>query len=322
MKTLHLIVSLFNPSGYQSRYTRYHQFAEYVSKFKNVQLWTVEGVHPGQDFQVTRENDPFHLRVRLSEWIWHKEALLNVLIKKLPDDGNPIAWVDADIIFARPDWVEATLEKLEEVDVVQMFSQCQELTDEYNLLPGNLRRGMIAAYKAGMHMHTDGPCAYPRPGPITTVLGHCGYAWAMTREALRKMGGKLLDHAIVGSGDYQMATAWCGDVSAAIPSGISEGYLKAIQDYAQLVKDEGITVGFVPGIALHLWHGKRKDRGFEWRDRILVQHQYNPATDIAYDETGLIHLVEDGSGRVQSMHEAIKGYFNSRNEDITYNNGK
>jgi len=319
-RTLRIVTSLFNPSGYQSRYTRYYQFADYISKFTNVELYTVEGIYPGQTFQATQANNPRHLQLELSQFIWMKESMLNVLISMLPDDGNPIAWIDADIIFARPDWVEATLTALESFDVVQMFSQCQELTDDYNLLPGNLRRGMVAAYKAGGHMRTDGPTCYPRPGPITTTLGHCGYAWAITRDALDRLGGGLLDHGIVGSGDYQMATAWCGDVSATIPKGISNGYRQAILDYAELVKDQHITVGYVPGIALHLWHGRRVDRGFDWRDRILVEHRYDPTTDLVYDASGLLTVVDDGSGRVVAMEEAIKAYFASRNEDSLYSN--
>jgi hypothetical protein len=313
---LHVVVSLFNPSGYQSRYTRYHQFAEYISKFKNVTLHTVEGVYPGQTYAVTQADHPHHLQVELTQPLWYKENLLNVLSKHIPQDGQPIAWIDGDILFARPDWVEETLARLEKFDIVQMFSECQELTDQYTLLKGNLRRGMVFSVANGGHLHYDGPCAYPRPGPITTVIGHCGYAWAMRRDTWDALGG-LLDHAIVGSGDYQMSTAWLGDVSATIPHGISEGYKEAIYAYEKLVKDLGITVGYVPGIALHLWHGKRVDRGFEWRDRILARNAYNPATDLAYDESGLMRLVDDGSGRVLKMQEEIKQYFASRNEDVT-----
>jgi hypothetical protein len=315
-KAIHVIVSLFNPSGYESRYLRINQFAEYINKFTNAVLWIAEGAHPGQDFVATQADNPHHLQVQLDQWIWHKESLLNALAKRLPDDGNPIAWIDGDILFARPDWVEATLKALETNDIVQMFSECQELTDQYTLLKGNLRRGMVYAVQNGGHLHYDGPCAYPRPGPITTVIGHCGYAWAMTRDAWNKLDG-LLDHAIVGSSDYQMATAWLGNVSATIPTGASEGYKKAIFDYQDKVKALKLKVGYVPGIALHLWHGKRKDRGFEWRDTILTRNAYNPATDLKHDANGIVRLVDDGSGRAAVMLEQIKNYFGSRKEDLT-----
>jgi hypothetical protein len=313
-KHLHVLTSLFNPSGFAARYTRYFQFADWISKFQNVTLHTVEAIFPGQSYVATQADNPNHLQIELGQFLWYKENLINVLLKTIPNDGQPVAWIDADILFARPDWVEATLEALGKDDVVQMFSECQELTDQYTLLEGNLRRGMVYGVKHGHHLIYDGPMAYPRPGPITTTVGHCGYAWAARRDSLEALGG-LMDFAILGSGDYHMATAWCGDTRVSIPGGVPESFREAIMEWQAMAQALGITVGYVPGIALHLWHGTRKDRGYMWRWKIYGDHDFNPKRDLVYDVRGLMSLANPESERIQAMQVAIKAYFDSRNED-------
>jgi hypothetical protein len=317
-RLLHVLAVITNPMGYKSRTRLYWNFAKYMAQFHNVILWTIEGIYPGQDFAVTTASHPNNVQVRLTEPLWYKENLLNILLRHLPDDGQPFAWIDADVIFARPDWVDTTLEKLQQYDVVQPFSECQEMTDGYALLKGNYRRGMIAAWRehhrGHHHKRHPVPCPYP-PAVISTKLGHCGYAWSMTRQALHALGGKILDHAIVGSADYQMATAFCGDVSAALPHGIHPGYRRAIVRFEHLVREKGLYTGFVDGLVLHNWHGKRIDRGYEWRDRILIQNQFNPETDLCFDAAGLMHLANPESERTKVMFEALVQYFQSRNED-------
>ena len=68
---LYVITCIFNPENYQSRYKLYHNFEEYLKKFDNVELYTVELAIGGQDFAVTSENCPRHIQLRTNEVLWY-----------------------------------------------------------------------------------------------------------------------------------------------------------------------------------------------------------------------------------------------------------
>lgn len=311
---LYILTSLFNSSNYKSRFHRYRQFADFIERVPGVVLYTAEGVFPGQSYQYTSADNPRHLQVELLERLWYKENLINMLAATLPDDDIPIAWIDADVIFARPDWVDATVEELQTYDIVQMFSQCQELTDTYTLLAGNLRKGIIYGMAESIEVFLKSPSPYSTYPLPSVVQGHCGYAWAMRRDTWKALNG-LLDYPILGSADYIMATAWCGNIGASLPAGMTAGYLEMLYAYEARCKELALCLGYVDGVALHLWHGKRQDRGYQWRDNILIRNAYNPLTDMTYDERGLIRLIEDGSGRMTTLASEVKFYFDSRKED-------
>ncbi len=73
-------------------------------------------------------------------------------------------------------------------------------------------------------------------------------------------------------------------------------------------------VGFTPGIVYHDWHGKKVDRGYGTRGRILYECEYNPDTDIKYDSQGLLQL-ETWEPRQIKMRDRIRQYFRDRDED-------
>jgi hypothetical protein len=58
--------------------------------------------------------------------VWNKENLLNIGVHRTPE-AQYIAWIDADIIFRRPDWPMATLLALQHYDVVQPWSDAYDL---------------------------------------------------------------------------------------------------------------------------------------------------------------------------------------------------
>ena len=58
---------------------------------------------------------------------WHKENLVNLGIARLPRDSRYVAWVDADLTFARHDWVQETIQQLQHYPIVQMFAEAHDL---------------------------------------------------------------------------------------------------------------------------------------------------------------------------------------------------
>ena len=118
---LYVITPIANPMRYSSRYEHYRAFEKRVLDAGAV-LYTIEAAYGGRPFEVTSADNPQHFQVRSNSEVWLKENLINLAIQRLPLDAKYIAWVDADLTFSRPDWVQETLHQLQHFDFVQMWS--------------------------------------------------------------------------------------------------------------------------------------------------------------------------------------------------------
>jgi len=301
---LYVLAVISNPAEFESRIQLYEQFKAYVEKEHNATLYTAELVYPGQRYRVTSENDPRHLQLVGEEEVWAKENMINLLEKRLPRDWEKLAWIDADVLFARQDWVDATLTQLDRHDVVQMFSECRDLTPEYETIPNAVFRGIV-------HQYYTNPRFCLTDGPYTKRTGHTGYAWACTRSAWDRMGG-LIDFSIMGSADYQMSCAWFGEASSSTYNGAySEGYCQMISEFGERVK--GFSLGYVDGLLVHNYHGAKSNRGYGTRWKILADSGYDPRTDLI-KTNGIISL-HPKSERFEFLKGQLFQYFRSRNED-------
>jgi len=145
---LYVITSVFNPQGYKSRIKLYRQFEEYIRGVNNVELYTVELAFQDKPFEVTQESNPRHLQLRSNSILWHKERLLNLVMRKLPSRWNRVAWIDSDVMFARPTWAMDALRELDTHGVVQLFGQAADLNPSGEIL--KLHHGIVAAKYKGL----------------------------------------------------------------------------------------------------------------------------------------------------------------------------
>jgi len=101
-----VIAIIFNPVNYKSRYNHYRRFQAHMSE-SAVRLYTVECIFestqrfglPKQKFEVTHASNSRHIQIIAPSIIWMKENLINVAIKRLPQNIEYVAWIDADIEF-------------------------------------------------------------------------------------------------------------------------------------------------------------------------------------------------------------------------------
>ncbi|MGH7193828.1 MAG: hypothetical protein ACREJM_09885, partial [Candidatus Saccharimonadales bacterium] len=129
-QNLYVVTAISNPARYKSRYKLYHDFAKHVRDAGGI-LVTAEAAFGDREHLVVDE--PMDVAVRTSHELWHKENLLNLAIQSLPPDWQYVAWVDADVTFARPDWVIETIEQLQHFAVVQMFRECLDMTPQHTI---------------------------------------------------------------------------------------------------------------------------------------------------------------------------------------------
>lgn len=311
LQELFIITVVSNPVRYQSRYILYRKWAQMV-KCAGARLVTVEMAFGDRPHEVTERDNPYHIQLRSIDELWHKENMLNLAINYICQqfpEAKYFAWVDADVFPMRPpvNWFEETWHALQHYHVVQMFEAAIDCDPHHNPT-GNIHKGFISEYiKRGYK-----PPEYA--GTWYYGAGHPGYAWAATREAINWLGG-LIEVAILGAGDRHMALGLVGCMDQSIPKGMSKDYRSELLAWqARATRYIKRDVGFVPGGIYHYWHGKKRDRGYHDRWKILIENNYQPSKDIVRDSQGLFWL-ETNDERQIRLRDEIRSYFRSRNED-------
>jgi hypothetical protein len=292
-----VVTPIFNPSRYRTRVDLYHEFAEYCL-CSGARLYTIELALGERPHVVTSLDNPDHHQVRSSDEMWHKERLINLMIERLPPHIKYIAWVDADIRFARPDWAKETIQLLQHYPIIQMFSKASDLGPNNEIM--NTHIGAMYAYRTGLITDTKFYSKF-----------HPGFAWAARRSALDDLGG-LLDISILGAGDRHMAQAFLGQVNQSVPSGMSVGYVEQLQLWQKRANTHiRGDVGYMDTHLLHYWHGPKVNRRYATRWGILIKNEYDPEFDLKRDTQGL-HRFTD---RNPMLRQDIRAYFQQRNED-------
>lgn len=308
----YVVTAISNPHRYQSRYRLYDKFACHL-RASGAQLLTVELAFGQRPFEVTEAGNPFHVQLRSAHELWFKENLINIGISRLPADWEYVAWVDADVAFARPDWVEETVHLLQHYPVVQLFSEAHDLGPEYQTL--GYHRGFVWTYREMGQAPPSGRTEYYYGGKRNNFLWHPGFAWAARRDAIDALGG-LIDWVILGSADNHMAYALVGAVGNSVHPQINAHYRYLLEEW-QTRAERHIrrNIGFMEGLLLHYWHGKKRDRRYRDRWKILVANDFNPALDLKRDWQNVWQLEQAHTRRRQRLRDDIRHYFASRNED-------
>jgi hypothetical protein len=320
---LYVITPIFNPSRYRVRYELYRQFAKHMEE-SGVILITVELALHDHPFEVTEADNPLHVQLRTDHVLWYKEPLINVGLRYLPKDWEYVAWIDADTKFTRDDWAQETIRLLQHYQLIQMWSQIQDLSPDFEIMNSrgsyinsfmyNYCNGIVPSAEVTKHQNP-----YPeRPTEskkASSWYGPPGLAWAARREAIDHLGG-VIDWAIVGSGDSYMASALIGGVQHQLRQDYHPEYVNQFLLW-QTRAERFIrrNVGYMSGVCLHYFHGKKVRRQYVSRNKILTRNAFNPVTDLKRDWQGLYQLCDHGDERSLNLRDDLRGYFNQRNED-------
>jgi len=325
---LHVVTMISNPRRYKKRYDLYRAFKKHMED-SGVQLTTVEIYYGERPPEIHDENT---IVLQTNSELWHKENALNIAVSRLPADWKYLAWIDADIQFVRPDWAEETLHMLQHHPVVQPWSVAVDM------LPNYEPTDRLARSFAWCHQNTISPypklsddevqvikdasvngtksnykeCNIKKNLPIAKeILWHSGYAWACTREAFDALGG-LIDFAILGSADRYMACALIGQAASVIPKNFPAHYKEEVMIWQERAeKYIQRDLGYVEGTINHFWHGKKVNRQYVARWKIISDNKFDPRYDLKKDYQGLYQLTD----RSAKLRDDLRHYFQQRNED-------
>lgn len=320
LQDLVVVTVISNPVRYRTRYELYKKFERSMAE-AGATLITVELAFGERPFVVTEGDNPLHVQLRTEDEYWHKEPMANVGLHyalQLFPDARFFALIDADVQpmtgSARP-WLEETVQQLQHYHVVQMFETAYDLDPNHKVI-GEPQESFMRKYvKSGYQLPKGGGFW---EGHYYMEHGHPGYAWAYTRYALDNMssalGGPLIDFAILGAGDRHMALGLVGCMDQTFEH-LNKEYRHALMQWQtrceRWIKRD---VGYVPGSIYHFWHGKKKDRGYTDRWKILRDNNFDPVLDLTRDTQGLYRL-ETWDPRQMRLRDQIRSYFRSRNED-------
>jgi hypothetical protein len=302
------ITSYFNPCGYRARLTNYRLFRSHLK----VPLVTVEAALEGR-FELGPGDAEILVQRPARDVLWQKERLLNVAVEFLPAECRDVAWLDCDLVFASDDWPERAREALERHSLVQLFSEGRRLEQEASTDPPSWDRVERTAEGIGRKL-ASGKAepidlfeseAQLRLGPIV------GFAWAARKALLDEHG--LYDACILGTGDRAILCAALGEFDHAVHAAhMNARQVEHYRHWADpFFRMTGSRIGLIEGLIFHFWHGDARDRKYSDRNRLLRQFDFDPFTDIAIDQEGCWHW----SSTKPAMHEYVRRYFASRNED-------
>lgn len=274
----------FNPCGYRRPRENYLRFRE---QFRGCPLYAMEVSFDGQ-FHVPAE---WQVRGDRSQILWQKEAIINEMIRRLPDRYDRVAWIDADLLFMNPDWAAEAVALLDEFSFVQLFESCHFFNE------------------SGV-WQSRSPSVVKKIRDRMQVHGCPGGAWAARRDIMERYG--LFPWNVVGGGDAYFADAlygvWNGYVTKISSSALNSAFLEWGQRLYCEVRGQ---VGCATGDVLHLFHGEHANRRYVERAAILREGEFDPAVDVRIGANGLLEWASDKP----AMHEQMAAYFMARRED-------
>jgi len=303
------ITTYFNPAGYRRRLANYRLFRRHLP----LPLLAVE-LSFGADFELGADDGDVLIQVRDGDVMWQKERLLNVAAAALPPMCRKVVWMDCDILIGREDWPERVSRALDDVAVVQPFSQVYHLLPGDEASPKRIPRGTDS-------WQTSVPFAVRAGRPVQSCVrrpparshGSCtrGVLWAARRELLEEHG--FYDGCVMGGGDSAMTCAAYGFLDEVIHDHSMnerqrEHYRAWAEPYAAAVRR---AVGFVEAEVFHLWHGAMHNRRYRERHEGLQLFQFDPSLDVAVGGSGCWRW----NSNKPAMHQYVRDYFGARDED-------
>jgi hypothetical protein len=276
------ITSYYNPARYKNRLPNFRIFRARLA----VPLVAIELSFDG-NFELTEKDADVVIRISGGAVLWQKERLLNVALRSVPPSENNIAWLDSDVIFERPDWVEAAEKELKAFNIVQLFSEIVDLNREDRQLTADLHdrpvsgRGVASLVGA---RHADAAAILEQ---VAQARAKCvGFAWAARRPLLETHG--LYDAMIIGGGVRALAAAMYGHFETLVKvyrlnGARREHYVRWARPYHQAV---GERIGHIDGRLYHLWHGDAGNRKYSERHRWFADFEFDPDADLKIGANG------------------------------------
>jgi hypothetical protein len=222
--------------------------------------------------------------------LFYKEILWNRLATLVPAQYTKLVFIDADVLFLTPDWVDQCSAVLNTADVMQPMRSTRWLGGGYS-----------ASYASKL-------CAESR----TFEYGHPGFAAGVRRTWLEKIG---FPAAVMGSGDgilWDAIAYSLKKISASAVKSYPDFHArvaeKATPDYFELCAATPPKCGVLSEVdAIHLPHGSLATRGYSARHNNFTRDDFS---NLLHTDDGIPHWPADSRPA-----DLAAEYFSRRRED-------
>ena len=284
---LAVLTCFYSFSAYKRPVQNLHRFLRQMQR-DGAAVFGVEAVSPRRPKHTNTYKNWRQVDIDpATQTLWHKEALLNLAEKMVPEEYDAVAWIDADVWFSNPNWIADTEQLLEETEIVQLFEKAKwtSETGTVELIRDSVGKTPLS----------------------NSWKSHPGFAWAMRRSVWREMGG-LYPFALSGGGDSVMTLAFQN--SKLWP--MFEAHVGPNKTFYEewAAKAANRMLGFVPGDCYHEWHGTWKDRDYVGRAKRVAQIVVGE--HITLGSNGLPQWTPKAS---PELVKSVADYFIKRNED-------
>ena len=298
-----IISCYFNP---QNNPYRLEAFKKFYEKIKHLNHQIIECTIG--DTQPELPASPNIKVLQTKNVLWHKESLLNNIVRNLDPKFQYVFWLDADVLFTNQNWLVEGVEQLQTNKIIQPFEYCVHLEEGEDKPDFDLRefeRACNEYMQSKRHPNMwRSFCANVATNELWKSEaydqhGHVGFAWGAQREVLERV--PLYDRALVGGADHIIAHAATGQIPCSCITKSFTQDIEAVNDWSRdfyaVAKGK---VGYVKGDLYHIWHGDLAKR--DYLKRIT---EFTPIAKTIYekDEHGL-HVTKDDS--------YVKNYLNTR----------
>jgi len=310
MRAMWAITSYYNPMGYKRRLVNYRIFRKNLP----LPLVAVELSFDGK-FELCEGDADVLVQISDGAIVWQKERLLNLAVGSVPRTAATIAWLDCDIVFERPDWIEAATAQLNKSRVVQLFSEVIDLGSDDDAATATHRK-LAPTGRGIVSLVTENKLG---PSNIVELIqqvanarSKCvGFALAARREIVESHG--LYDAMVIGGGVRALMAALYGQYETLaqtyqLNKARREHYLKWALPYHDAVAE---SVGYVSGRMFHLWHGDGKNRKYRERHLKFAGFDFDPEADLRIGANGAWQWKRSRP----DLNEFFADYFMSRAED-------
>ena len=302
-----IVACYYNPTNNPYRLKAFNEFYDSIKHLNHRIVECVIG-----DAKPELPHTEFITRVNTTSTLWHKEALLNNIVRALPSEFRYIMWLDADVLFTNRNWMVDAVSELQRNRIVQLFEYCVHLEKDQSKPDFNL-------HEAKDLMNCKPPIRNSRlwrsfaANYVTTVYsddhnydkhGHVGFAWGAQRRLLEDM--PLYDKALVGGADHIIAHAAAGHMKHNCIKKSFTDDIDAINSWslAFFNRTRG-KLGFVKGDLYHIWHGALENRQYLKR----IQDFTATAKEITKKDKNGLYVTDND--------EYVKEYFNHREDTVT-----
>lgn len=243
---------------------------------QKVPHFTIEVGYKGEYSLPNSENT---LQLPTNSILWHKESLINLGVDLMKDQYPYVAWIDSGLLLDNG-WAEKTLEKLEECDIIQCFSE-----GIYWKKDQTIQRTCLSQAKNG-----------PLVGGISPGGAIASHVRLFDLVA-------LYDKCVVGGGDAIFMESFFNPRYIVGAEKLEEDTKK----WTNEIQSHNFRLGYIEGNFYHLWHGEIKNRQYRRRHEILKKYDFDPNSDVILKDG----ILEWNTNKYE-MHQEISDYMDVR----------